>query len=288
MANSTEEDVPFVFDIKKMLQKTGALDNQENYINTVLEHKKPCSSQTQDSSVRFTKRLTLDFEFDTDIKSSAITESSELLHSYFEDKVVFKHMYQIINDGDSPSNEKTPFFLYIPDVVRPPKIMYDDERVVCNLNSQRTADLTPDAKTKVPLEISCESDKCRYDCNVMPGLVKDFPVEITVVMTLNPEQNAFELFKRENFEIVTKLKIDDEVITSKSKFEKNEVGKLEAILEWWPIILGGAIAAAVCGACIYGIVKSGLFERARIFHDVDDVEVTQKLNDDTNAGDHDP
>ena len=57
----------------------------------------------------------------------------------------------------------------------------------------------------VPLEISCDSDKCRYDCNVMPGLVKDFPVEITIVMTLNPEQNAFELFKRENFEIVTKL-----------------------------------------------------------------------------------
>ena len=288
MGNSTKEDIPFVFDVKKMLTKAGALDKQENYIEVDLEHIKPCSSQTQDSSVRFTKRLSLDFEFDIDIKSSTITESSQLLHSYFEDKVIFKHSYQIINDGDSPSNENTPFFLYIPDVVRPPKIMYDDERVVCNLDLQRTGDLNPDAKTKAPLEISCDSNKCRYDCNVMPGLVKDFPIDITIVMTLTPEQNAFELFKRENFEIMTKLKIDDEVITSKSKFEKNEVGKLEAILQWWPIILGVAIAAAVCGACIYGIVKSGLFERARIFHDVDDVEVTQKLNDDTNAGVHEP
>ena len=153
MANSTKEDVPFVFDIKKMLQKTGALDKQGNYIDVVLEHRKPCSSQTQDSSVRFTKRLPLDFEFDIDIESSSITESSELLHSYFEDKVVFKHSYQIINDGDSPSNENTSFFLYIPDVVRPAKIKYDDERVVCNLDSQRTGDLNPDAKTKAPLEI---------------------------------------------------------------------------------------------------------------------------------------
>ena len=121
---------------------------------------------------------------------------------------------------------------------------------------------------------------------VLPGLVKDDPVETAIVMTLNRDQNAFELFKRENFEIVTKLKINDEVITSKSKFEKNEVGKSEAILLWWPIILGVAIAAPVCAACIYGFVESGLFERLRIFHDVDDVEVTQKLNDDSNNGTH--
>ena len=266
--NSTKKEFPFVFDIYRMLLKPGIFNDTQHYMKFYFDHKKPCSRQTQDSNAIFTKTLELDFTFDVEIEVNTNTEASELEHALSDEKVVFEHKYKIENKGDSPTNKNESFSLFVPDVVQGMKVRFDENQVVCNENVPRISDSNPSIQKKESIEISCDTVKChRYDCTVKAGLVKQDPVGIAIRMMVNPEQDTSGLLKSERFEIVTKLEMNGQVVaSSKSKFEKNEIGKLEAILEWWPIILGVAIAAPVCGACIYGLFKSGVLQKLRVFN----------------------
>ena len=269
-----------------MLHEPVAFDSQLHYVAVNLMHIKGCSGRTQKGK-ETEKKLTVDFKFDVDLKISSTTESDELEHSLFDRKVIFKHKYKIENSGTSPLNKNETFYLYIPEVAKDVDIRMNDDQALCHENNQNVSDLNPKLENKKISEISCRTDSCRRECKVKPRLVKKNPLLITIAMTLDPDQNAIKLFEGERFKIVTKLELNKDVISSTTEFEKNEVGKLEAIFQWWPIILGVVIAAAVFAACIYGIVKSGLFEKARIFNDYDDSEETEKLNDKTKENQND-
>ena len=275
---SSDQDIPLFFDIDRMLN-LGAFDNEAHFIEVLLDHKKPCSSQIQEKID--VKRLELDFKFDIELEASSTTDPSELVQNFFDERLVFEHQYTIENEGNSPLNKNKPFSIYIPQIVQDVKIRYNKDQAMCDQNNLRMSNSNPKLKNEESLVISCDTPNCRHTCNIAPGLVKQDPLVVTIKMTLDPEQDASGLFEREKFKIATKLKIGGSSISSTTEFEKNEVGKLEAILQWWPIILGVAIAAAVFGACVYGLVKSGLFNKARRFHNIDDSEETNKLNNDT-------
>ena len=84
-------------------------------------------------------------------------------------------------------------------------------------------------------------------------------------MKANPNKLNESGLLSEKFEIITKFKMDNKEKISKSTFEKNKVGSLEALKQWWPIVVGVVIAAILCGLCIYGFVKSGLLQKLRFY-----------------------
>ena len=266
--------------MNRMLHEPAAFDSQLHYVEVDLRHIKGCSTKTQKQK-ETKKKLTVDFKFDVELETSSTTEPDELEHSLFDRKVVFKHKYRIENSGTSPLDKNETFYLYIPEVANDVDIRMNEDQALCYEKNQTMSDVNPKLTNKKSSEISCRTDSCRHECKVKPGLVKQNPLVITIAMTLDPDQDVIKLFEGEKFKIVTKLELNNDVISSTTEFEKNEVGKLEAIFQWWPIILGVAIAAAVFAACVYGIVKSGLFQKARIFNDYDDSEETKKLNDET-------
>ena len=266
---SAKQNMPLVFDMNKMLLEPEALDKQLHYVEVDLMNLKGCSSQTQIEK-ETKKKLTLDFKFDVDLETFSTTEANELEHSFFDKSVVFKHQYKIENSGTSPSSKNETFYLYIPEVAEDLDIRINEDQAICHENKVRKSDLNTKLKDIESSEISCYSNNCRHECMVKPGLVKQNPLVITLAMTLDPKQNAIQLFEREQFKVITKLELNGKEISSATEFEKNEVGKLEVILQWWPIILGVAIAAAVFGACVYGLIKSGLFEKMRRYNDFDD------------------
>ena len=255
--------------MNKMLRVPEALNKQLHYVEVNLMHMKKCASRTQKEK-ETQKKLTLDFKFDVDLEISSTTEANELEYSFFDKSVVFKHRYKIENNGTSPLNKNETFYLYIPEVAEDLDIRINEDQAICHENKLRMSDLNTKLKNKESSEISCRTNNCRHKCMVKPGLVKQNPLVITLAITLDPKQNAIQLFEREKFKIITKLELNGKEISSTTEFKKNEVGKLEAILQWWPIILGVAIAAAVFGACVYGLVKSGLFEKMRRYNDFDD------------------
>ena len=261
--------MPLVFDMNKMLRALEVLDKQLHYVEVELMHIKSCSSRTQKEK-ETQKKLTLDFKFDVDLETSSTTETNELEHSFFDKRVVFKHRYKIGNSGTSPLNKNETFYLYIPEVAEDLDIRINEDQAICHDNKLRSSDLNTKPNDKEWPEISCHTNNCRHECMVKPGLVNQNPLVITLAMTLDPKQNAIQLFEREKFKVITKLELNGKEISSATEFEKNEVGKLEAIFQWWPIILGVAIAAAVFGACVYGLIKSGLFEKMRRYNKVDD------------------
>ena len=272
---SAKQNMPLVFDMNKMLLEPEALDKQLHYVEVDLMNLKGCSSQTQIEK-ETKKKLTLDFKFDVDLETFSTTEANELEYSFFDKSVVFKHRYKIENSGTSPSSKNETFYLYIPEVAEDLDIRINEDQAICHENKVRKSDLNTKLKDIESIEISCYSSNCRHECMVKPGLVKQNPLVITLAMTLDPKQNAIQLFEREQFKVITKLELNGKEISSATEFEKNEVGKLETILQWWPIILGVAIAAAVFGACVYGLIKSGLFEKMRRYNKVDDPRIGLK------------
>ena len=264
-----------------MLHAPEAFDKQLHYVEVDLTHKKGCSKRTQKRK-QTKKNLKVDFNFDVDLETSSATEPDELEHSFDNRKVVFKHKYKIENSGTSPLNKNETLYLYIPEIAKDVDIRMNEDLALCHENNETISDVNPKLENKKSSEISCHTDSCRRKCKVKPGLVKQNPLLITIAMTLDPDQiYRIKSFDGEKFKIVTKLELNGDVKSSTTEFERNDVGKIEAVFQWWPIILGVAIAAAVFVACVYGIVKSGLFEKARIFNDYDDPEETEKLNDET-------
>ena len=258
-----------------MFHAPEAFDKQLHYVEVDLTHKKGCSKRTQKQK-QTKKKLRVDFTFDVFLGTSSATESDELEHSFLNRKVVFKHKYKIENSGTSPLNKNETFYLYIPEVAKDVDIRMNEDLALCYENNETMSDVNPKLENEKSSEISCHADSCRRKCKIKPGLVKQNPLEITIAMTLDPNQNAIKSFEGEKFKIITNLKWNGADISSTTEFQKNEVGLLEAGLQWWPIILGVAIAAAVFIACVYGMVKKGLFEKARIFHDYDDPELRMR------------
>ena len=282
------------FGILDMLKSSiDNLDEGSHYLNTSLTQLQPCSAATQREKLPLNKRLNLNFEFDYKIEIVSITPTKELTLSNDE----FDHQFEIRNVKKSPLNEPKKFFILVPDVVEETQIFGVEDQAECheNLEKGRIQSMSG-ASSKVAdslLQISCETHHCKkFDCTLKPGLITKEPVKVTIRMTLDPSQNILNFTNIERFAVVTKIKIDAKEVSSKSIFNRNSVGGSEAIREWWPGIVGAAIATVLCGACIYGLKKSGILQKMRIYDNKDvssqEVRISESVQNPYYAGDDAP
>ena len=274
MGNSTEEELPISFGILEMLRQYGALKENPHYLRTRLRQEPglACSSASQTQPLPFTKTIDLYFEFNYKIEITPKLDDE--VHAISENIVEFQHLFEISNEGTSPTNKDIFFYLDVPEVVLPGEPAFTDEhRAQCNLQ-----ETTPNKTThgKKLNQVSCDVFGCkRYNCTLKQGLDKNKennPVGIILRMKANPKLLNASGLLTEQFDILTKITMDNKEKISKSTFEKNKVGSLEALKQWWPIVVGVVIAAILCGLCIWGFVKSGLLQRLRFYDNPEENE----------------
>ena len=268
MNNSTSETIVVgSFGILDMLKSSNDnFDEISHYLNTSLTQLQPCSAATQREKLPLHKRLNLNFEFDYEIDIVSMTPKKDLTLT----NDAFDHQFEIRNVKRSPSNEPKKFIILVPDLVEETQIFGFEDQAECHENLEKgRIQAMNGASSKVAdslLQITCETHQCKqFDCTLNPGLIPKEPVKVTIRMTLDPNQIILNIRNVERFDVVTKIKIDDEEVASKSRFNRNSVGGSKAIWEWWPMIVGAAIASVLFGACIYGLKKSGILQKMRIY-----------------------
>ena len=254
-----------------MLKESSDNFNEQSHnLNTTLTQLQGCSDSTQGEKLPIKKPLSLNFEFDYKIETESKTPTKD--QSFSDNVLYFNHEFEIRNVKMSPLNERKHFTFHVPDAIDGTPVFRNKDQGNCQEHQAietRLASPKSGVSRKEDesfLQISCETHICkRFDCTVMPGIVAKEPVKLEIRMTLDPNQDIFNLPGIERFEVITKIKIDGEEVASKTTFNRNSVGGSEAIREWWPVIAGVAIATVLFGACIYGLKKSGILQKMRIY-----------------------
>ena len=254
-----------------MLKESSDDFNQKSHnLNTTLTQLQNCSDSTQREKLPMKKHLNLNFEFDYKIEIESKTPTID--QSISDDILDFNHEFEIRNVKMSPLNERKNFTIHVPDAVDGTPVFRNKDQANCQEHQAiktRLASPKSGASRQEEvsfLQISCETHMCKhFDCTLMPGIVAKEPVKLEIRMRLDPNQDNFNLTGIERFEVITKITIDGEEVASKTSFNRNSVGGSEAIREWWPVIAGVAIATVLFGACIYGLKKSGILQKMRIY-----------------------
>ena len=249
-----------------MLRGPGKFKDTGHFLTTEVTQKPACSVESQAKSFPLTKTMLLDFKFDYNVDLAPKTPIKE--HSFSSDIVDFEHTYEITNEGLSPTNEDKAFYVYIPHVLLADPPFTDEHQARCEF----LENIPKSFGSKDLSQISCNTVGCRkYNCTLKQGFAKIDPVGVILRMKFSPKLNSSGLIT-EKFDIITQVDMGSEVsrVQSKSTFKKNAVGSLAAIKRWWPVILGVGIATILFGACIYGLVKTGIFQKLRIYNKPDD------------------
>ena len=266
-----------------MLRGSGTFrDNGHVLTSRLKQPQKDLSCSSQTKSLPINKAIDLNFEFNYKIEITPKIDDE--VHAISEDIVDFEHLFEISNEGDSPTNKDKSFYLDVPKVViKGDPAFTDEHQAECQFQGT-----TPkkNANAEKLSQITCDTVRCnRYNCSIKQGLDKNNKnnvVGVILRMKADPKLLNTSGLLTEKFNILTKFTMDGELKISKSTFEKNKVGSLEALKEWWPIVVGVVIAAFLCGCCIYGFVKSGLFQKLRFYDepnnekDINEVEENDK------------
>ena len=228
-----------------------------------LKKQNPCSSQTGTRIIR--KVLKLDTKFEYQIEGQNMDKEKTKKHQFSSDAVSFQHRYELMNRGPSPTNKPYFFFVKVPTAVAGAIMTKPESQTDC---SKTTLSST---ETGSKSEVACNSDPCtQFTCTIKADWKRDNPIWITVNMKFRPKQmtisNGGDLPK--SITIRTSLvqgKVDGKVTESVAIFEKDALGALKQIVEYWPYAVGILIGIIIVGSVIFGLVKTGTFAKLR-FH----------------------
>ena len=280
------------------MESSDNFNEKSHNLNTTLTQLQHCSDSTQGEKLPMKKHLSLNFEFDYKIEIVSKTPTKD--QSISDDILDFNHELEIRNAKMSPLNERKIFTIHVPDALDGTPVFRNKDQANCREHQViKTRLASPESgvsrkEDESFLQISCETHMCkRFDCTLMPGIVAKEPVKIEIRMTLDPNQDIFNVPGIERFEVITKINIDGEEVTSTTSFNRNSVGGSEAIWEWWPVIVGVAIVTVLFGACIYGLKKSGILQKMRYYDNLPDVppqevKISESVQSPYYAGDGTP
>ena len=138
LGKSAKEELSFSFGILEMLRQYGTFKDTGHFVTTTLKPQSglACSSRSQ-SKTEFNKTISLNFKFNYKIEITPKTDDK--VHVISENIVEFQHRFDILNEGTSPTNKDTSFFLEVPKVVLPGDPAFTDEsKAECKLMSTTT------------------------------------------------------------------------------------------------------------------------------------------------------
>lgn len=187
---------------------------------------------------------------------------------YNEEDITLQHVYEIINQGPSPSTENTTFDFYIPQDSLLTNIKIDGGA------SCKDKGVTGMFKTNAPESrysnpICCSNRKCKsYQCQIPNNWLKNDKKIFTIEMKFQSSEALKQEHKFDNFAIFSHLRIkgDEAMIHSISEMTTVRIGAAQVVVQYLPIVISTILALIFLLGLLYFLHKNGCLNKLRFYN----------------------